>query len=144
MLVGTIGGAVTGAVIGGLIDRGEGAGKGAIIGGVGGTLLGAGVTSDRYKRAYANAYERCMDNYEGQRVRYRPPKSKMMAAGLLGRRPAPANIALSTRRPANTKRCRGNGNPVACKVSIAMKKAGGISGLFCCVTQLRHLRFDAR
>ena len=68
VLVGTIGGAVTGAVIGGLIDRGEGAGKGAIIGGVGGTLLGAGVTSDRYKRAYANAYERCIDNYEGQRV----------------------------------------------------------------------------
>ena len=69
VLAGTIGGAVTGAVIGGLIDRGEGAGKGAIIGGVGGTLLGAGVTSDRYKRAYANAYERCMDNYEGQRIR---------------------------------------------------------------------------
>jgi hypothetical protein len=70
VLVGTIGGALTGALIGGLIDRGEGAGKGAIIGGVGGTLLGAGVTSDRYKRAYANAYERCVDNYEGQRVRY--------------------------------------------------------------------------
>lgn len=69
VLVGTIGGALGGALIGGLIDRGEGAGKGAIIGGVGGTLLGAGVTSDRYKRAYANAFERCMDNYEGQRVR---------------------------------------------------------------------------
>jgi hypothetical protein len=70
VLVGTIGGALTGALVGGLIDRGEGAGKGAIIGGVGGTLLGAGVTSDRYKRAYANAYERCVDNYEGQRARY--------------------------------------------------------------------------
>lgn len=70
VLVGTIGGALGGALIGGLIDRGEGAGKGAIIGGVGGTLLGAGVTSDRYKRAYRNAFERCMDNYEGQRVRY--------------------------------------------------------------------------
>ena len=81
VLVGTIGGAVTGAVIGGLIDRGEGAGKGAIIGGVGGTLLGAGVTSDRYKRAYANAYERCMDNYEGERVRYRPPKSQTDGGG---------------------------------------------------------------
>lgn len=69
VLVGTIGGALSGALIGGLIDRGEGAGKGAIIGGVGGTLLGAGVTSDRYKRAYANAFERCMDNYEGQRIR---------------------------------------------------------------------------
>lgn len=70
VLVGTIGGALGGALIGGLIDRGEGAGKGAIIGGVGGTLLGAGVTSDRYRRAYDNAFERCMDNYEGQRVRY--------------------------------------------------------------------------
>ncbi|MGE0240872.1 MAG: BA14K family protein [Parvibaculaceae bacterium] len=70
VLVGTIGGALTGALVGGLIDRGEGAGKGAIIGGVGGTLLGAGVTSDRHRRAYANAYERCMDNYEGQRVRH--------------------------------------------------------------------------
>jgi uncharacterized protein YcfJ len=69
VLVGTVGGALTGALVGGLIDRGEGAGKGAIIGGVGGTLLGAGVTNDRYQRAYANAYERCMDNYEGQRVR---------------------------------------------------------------------------
>jgi uncharacterized protein YcfJ len=70
VLVGTIGGALGGALIGGLIDKGEGAGKGAIIGGVGGTILGAGVTSDRYKRAYANAFERCMDNYEGQRARY--------------------------------------------------------------------------
>jgi uncharacterized protein YcfJ len=71
VLVGTIGGAIGGALIGGLIDRGEGAGKGAIIGGVGGTLLGAGVTSDRYRRAYSNAFERCMDNYEGQPVRYK-------------------------------------------------------------------------
>lgn len=70
VLVGTIGGALGGALIGGLIDRGRGAGRGAIIGGVGGTLLGAGVTSDRYRRAYDNAFERCMDNYEGQRVRY--------------------------------------------------------------------------
>jgi uncharacterized protein YcfJ len=72
VLVGTIGGAIGGALIGGLIDRGEGAGKGAIIGGVGGTLLGAGVTSDRYRRAYSNAFERCMDNYEGQPARYEP------------------------------------------------------------------------
>jgi hypothetical protein len=36
--------------------------------GVGGTILGAGVTSDRYKRAYTNAFERCIDNYEGQRA----------------------------------------------------------------------------
>ena len=68
VLVGTIGGALGGALIGGLIDHGRGAGRGAIIGGVGGTLLGAGVTSDRYRRAYDNAFERCMDNYEGQRV----------------------------------------------------------------------------
>lgn len=70
VLVGTIGGAVAGGILGGIIDKGEGAGKGAIIGGVGGTLLGAGVTSDRYRRAYDNAFERCMDNYEGRRVRY--------------------------------------------------------------------------
>ncbi len=70
VLVGTVGGALGGALIGGLIDNGKGAGRGAIIGGVGGTLLGAGVTSDRYRRAYDNAYERCMDNYQGQRVRY--------------------------------------------------------------------------
>ena len=70
VLVGTIGGALGGALIGGLIDNGRGAGRGAIIGGVGGTVLGAGVTSDRYRRAYDNAFERCMDNYEGQRVRY--------------------------------------------------------------------------
>ena len=70
VLVGTIGGALGGALIGGLIDHGRGAGRGALIGGVGGTLVGAGVTSDRYRRAYANAFDRCMDNYEGQRVRY--------------------------------------------------------------------------
>src|SRR5262245_33949034 len=52
---------------GGLIDLGQGAGKG--IGGVGDTVLGAGVASDRYKRAYANAFGRCVDNYEGTRVR---------------------------------------------------------------------------
>ena len=70
VLVGTLGGALGGALIGGLIDHGRGAGRGAIIGGVGGTILGAGVTSDRYRRAYDNAFERCMDNYEGQRARY--------------------------------------------------------------------------
>ncbi len=69
VLVGTIGGALGGALIGGLVDHGRGAGRGAIIGGVGGTLLGAGVTSDRYRRAYDNAFARCMDNYEGQRAR---------------------------------------------------------------------------
>jgi uncharacterized protein YcfJ len=72
VLVGTIGGALGGALIGGLIDHGRGAGRGALIGGVGGTLVGAGVTSDRYRRAYDNAFERCMDNYEGQPVRYEP------------------------------------------------------------------------
>ena len=77
VLVGTIGGALGGALIGGLIDHGRGAGRGAIIGGVGGTLLGAGVTSDRYRRAYDNAFARCMDNYEGQPVRYEAaPKVK--------------------------------------------------------------------
>jgi uncharacterized protein YcfJ len=70
VLVGTIGGALGGALIGGLIDHGRGAGRGALIGGVGGTILGAGVTSDRYRRSYDNAFARCMDNYEGQRVRY--------------------------------------------------------------------------
>ena len=74
VLVGTIGGALTGALIGGLIDRGEGAGKGAIIGGVGGTLVGAGVTSQRYRRAYDNAFARCMDNYEGQEIRDEEPE----------------------------------------------------------------------
>jgi uncharacterized protein YcfJ len=73
VLVGTIGGALGGALIGGLIDNGRGAGRGALIGGVGGTLLGAGVTSDRYRRAYDNAFARCMDNYEGQRVREQAP-----------------------------------------------------------------------
>lgn len=68
VLVGTIGGALGGALIGGLIDNGRGAGRGAIIGGVGGTVLGAGVTSDRYRRSYDNAFARCMDNYQGQRV----------------------------------------------------------------------------
>jgi uncharacterized protein YcfJ len=67
VLVGTIGGAVAGGILGGIIDNGKGAGRGAIIGGVGGTLLGAGVTSDRYRRAYDNAFARCMDNYEGRR-----------------------------------------------------------------------------
>lgn len=37
-------------------------------GSVGGTILGAGVTSNPYKRAYANAFERCLNNYEGQRA----------------------------------------------------------------------------
>src|SRR5437870_4354417 len=68
VLVGTVGGALGGALIGGLIDHGRGAGRGAIIGGVGGTLLGAGVTSDRYRRSYDNAFARCMDNYKGERV----------------------------------------------------------------------------
>jgi hypothetical protein len=62
---------------GGLIDKGEGAGKGAIIGGVGGTILGPGVTSDRYKRVYTNAFERCIDNYEGQRVPVQTAETKV-------------------------------------------------------------------
>ena len=80
VLVGTIGGALGGALIGGLIDHGRGAGRGAIIGGVGGTLLGAGVTSDRYRRSYDNAFARCMDNYEGQRVRYQAAEKPVQVA----------------------------------------------------------------
>jgi hypothetical protein len=34
---------------------------------VGHTVLGAGVTNDRFKRAYTNAFERCVNNYEGTR-----------------------------------------------------------------------------
>ncbi len=34
---------------------------------LGGTVLGAGVASNRYKRVYANAYDRCVANYEGTR-----------------------------------------------------------------------------
>src|SRR4029079_8930281 len=52
-------------VVGGTIGHGKGAGT--LIRGVGGTVLGAGVTSDRYKRSYVNAYERCVDNYQGTR-----------------------------------------------------------------------------
>jgi hypothetical protein len=51
-------------VLGGTVGRS----RGARIGGVGGTVLGARVTSDRYKRSYVNAYERCVDNYEGTRA----------------------------------------------------------------------------
>jgi|GEM_PF-2841005 len=47
------------------------------IGSVGGTILGAGVTGDRYKRAYTNAYERCVNNYEGQRVTTEPAEKKV-------------------------------------------------------------------
>jgi hypothetical protein len=36
-------------------------------GALGGTVLGAGATSNRYKRVYANAYDRCVANYEGTR-----------------------------------------------------------------------------
>ena len=79
-IVGTVGGALGGALIGGLVDNGRGAGRGAIIGGVGGTILGAGVTSDRYRRAYDNAFARCMDNYEGQRVRYQATDQPDQAA----------------------------------------------------------------
>lgn len=71
-LAGTSGG----ALIGGLIDRRAGAAKGTIIGGAGGTILGAGATGDRYKRAYTNAFERCVDNYEGQRVREATAETK--------------------------------------------------------------------
>jgi BA14K-like protein len=53
----TNGGADAGAI--------GGAGKSAVTGGAGGTILGAGVTGGRYKRAYANAYERCVANYQG-------------------------------------------------------------------------------
>ena len=56
--VGTTGGASSGALLGGR----------AVIGGVGGTILGAGAAGDRYKRAYTNAFEHCVSNYEGQRV----------------------------------------------------------------------------
>ena len=70
-LVGTSGA----ARIGGLIDHRAGAAKGTIIGG-GSTILGAGATGDRYKRAYTNAFERCVDNYEGQRVREATAETK--------------------------------------------------------------------
>jgi hypothetical protein len=46
---------------GGLTSH-KGTGTGVI---TGGAVIGAGVTSDRYKRAYANAYDRCVANYEG-------------------------------------------------------------------------------
>jgi uncharacterized protein YcfJ len=71
VIAGTIGGAITGAIVGGLIDKGEGAGKGAIIGGAGGTLLGAGITSDQRRKAYRKAYTRCMEQYEPEPVRVR-------------------------------------------------------------------------
>ena len=63
VLVGTLGGALTGAFIGGIIDGGEGAGKGAIVGGAGGTLLGAGATSEKYQRTYDRAFASCMADY---------------------------------------------------------------------------------
>jgi hypothetical protein len=63
---------INGAFVGGPSDRGQSAG----IGSVGGTILGAGVTGDRYKRAYTNAYERCVNNYEGQRVTTEPAENK--------------------------------------------------------------------
>src|SRR5690349_14494254 len=42
----------------------DGQGKGVM---TGGAVLGAGVTGDRFKRVYTNAYERCVANYEGTR-----------------------------------------------------------------------------
>src|SRR5262245_27335367 len=48
---------------------GKAAGTSANIGGAGATVLGAGATTDRYKRAYTNAFERCVNNYEGTRTR---------------------------------------------------------------------------
>jgi hypothetical protein len=64
-----------------LLVGANGRGTGAIIGNAGGTVLGAGTTSDRYKRAYANAYDRCVANYEGTRepdatVQAEPPEQK--------------------------------------------------------------------
>jgi hypothetical protein len=53
----TNGGAgTTGGVSGGLVGHGNN---------VGSTVLGAGITSDRYKRVYTNAFERCVNNYQG-------------------------------------------------------------------------------
>jgi hypothetical protein len=48
---------------------GKGAGTSANIGGTNGTVLGAVAPGDRYKRAYTNAFDRCVNNYEGARTR---------------------------------------------------------------------------
>ena len=57
-------GALTGAMIGGAINNSKGAGAGAIIGGVSGTALSAGAASNKWRRAYNNAFEDCVNRYE--------------------------------------------------------------------------------
>jgi hypothetical protein len=68
---------------GALVGQDKNGGTGGVARGVGGTVLGAGVTGDRYKRAYTNAYERCVANYEGARepektAEGEPPDQKVM------------------------------------------------------------------
>jgi len=66
VVAGGVAGAITGAVLGGIIGgKSRSAGTGAIIGGVGGTALGAAATSDRWHRAYDNAYYNCMSRGAG-------------------------------------------------------------------------------
>ena len=62
-------GAIAGAALGGLFGAvtGHGAASntltGVAAGGVGGGVLGAATTPDAQRRAYAEAYQDCMDNY---------------------------------------------------------------------------------
>ena len=132
VLVGTIGGALGGALIGGLIDHGRGAGRGALIGGVGGTLVGAGVTSDRYRRAYDNAFERCMTTMKASRCATsrsrKSRKSKRRNSMPMSERlPAPESIAPTIPRSENTNQDREECGPAAYPSTEKYKKGPEIS-----------------
>ncbi|MGE0240873.1 MAG: BA14K family protein [Parvibaculaceae bacterium] len=89
------------------VDRGESVGTSSIIGGSGGTILGAGVTGNRYKRAYTNAFERCVDNYEGQRARNETAEDKVAGTKVVVNKATETKVAESDEGSAGswTKAC---------------------------------------
>lgn len=68
---------------------------GLIAGRASGTILGTGVSADRYKRAYANAFERCVDNYEGQRARNETAGTKVAGTKVAEAKVTEARAAVS-------------------------------------------------
>jgi hypothetical protein len=121
--VGTTGGTSSGALLGGRAA-------------IGGTILGAGATGDRYKRAYTNAFEHCVANYEGQRMPDATAENKVADTKVADTKVADTKVAenkvTETKAPAVSKVTK-------TKVALAVEKveASGPSWAEACARKYR-------
>ncbi len=97
-------------------------------GGVGGTVVGAGVTGDRYKRAYANAYDRCVANYEGTRepdatAQDEPPEQKVTGKKVAAGAATETKVTTSDTTEKNVTKSEASAKNVAAAEPAATKVA---------------------